>query len=624
MAEIDLYQRQRVPPSRVGAVKPPDIPDVGVGELLAGFAEDVLIKIETATAVNEESSFRGSVDLAIEEANTAVADDPGMSIDNIKSLGDQVLKNITAAAEAMTTSRSKRTAQNYLAGNKDLIQQKFFTRAAATKTKRERIQVDTELDRIVAKGVAGVAEADKLIDDQIGNLFSQEEADANKFAAFEQIERVQDEIDKAGEKVAAELKKQQLEELKVSIEINAFKIAEEKGYAAAEAMLRDPKTRAQLLDAGMSREDARSLLNDIEENTKYELTKKEDAAESDLIEKSFNEFVATGDPLKAYNIIAEDQTIPTKDKPAIENKVKSMIDHRTKENEALVKAKKDGMVQDIKPLLIDVIKEDGDKTEAYRLLNKKTAQLEKFGVLTKAEAVEANKVLGDWIDQYVAGRFRRAKDAEKLTTRQAYVEMMPKINEGSLIYEEIEQSNLLKDDKEKWYEYIKGSYKNPPTENTPDGHMVSVGVVFDTMTLQQSPTEAYDALLDARFNQGSITDDQFSWAVNKIENPYPEHLVGDIKSVLNSNLEDFNRFFSFDNERNKAVNEQLLAWVDKLIAEDKVPLFDFKKKMYAQSSQFRVGNDRWYDIGQVIKRGDREWEVIGFDENGEPIVEEVE
>jgi len=94
-----------------------------------------------------------------------------------------------------------------------------------------------------------------------------------------------------------------------------------------------------------------------------------------------------------------------------------------------------------------------------------------------------------------------------------------------------------------------------------------------------------------------------------------------VNATLKSNLEDFNRLFASDNERNKKVNEALISWVDSQLEKDKVPT---KKEMYAMSSAFRVGSGQPYDIGRVIERGGREWEIIGFDEDGEPLVELIE
>jgi len=311
----------------------------------------------------------------------------------------------------------------------------------------------------------------------------------------------------------------------------------------------------------------------------------------------------------------DDNTITAKEGFAIKKRITN--DWRTvRANDA---------IENIKPALIAAIRM-GDKTDGYKKLAEVLPQLVKSGILTEPEAAEADRKLGDWMDNYVAGRFKQAKEAEKLTTRQTYQELMPTLfddTQAQQRYDAISRSKLLKADKDLWYEYIKGSYEDSPIANTPAGHTVSFNAVYDAATLQLSSKEAYDVLLEARFIDRSITDDQFTWAVDKIENPYPKHIIEDIRTTLKSNLEDFNKLFRFDRERNKKVNESLLAWVDEQIKQDKVPLFDFKKKMYAMSSQFRVGDDRWYDIGQIIKRGGVEWEIVGFDEDGEPLVEEV-
>ena len=173
-------------------------------------------------------------------------------------------------------------------------------------------------------------------------------------------------------------------------------------------------------------------------------------------------------------------------------------------------------------------------------------------------------------------------------------------------------------DADRWRKYIKGSYKDSPAKSSPEGHTVSFAAVYDVATLQLSPKEGYDVLLEARFVEGSITNEQFEWAVDKIENPYPKHVFEDLNATLKSNLEDFNRLFSADKDRNQRVNEALISWVD---AQEKVPS---KKEMFAMSSAFRAGGGQPFDIGAVIERGGRQWEIVGFDNDGEPLVELIE
>ncbi len=280
---------------------------------------------------------------------------------------------------------------------------------------------------------------------------------------------------------------------------------------------------------------------------------------------------------------------------------------------------KESAIENLKPLLINTV-ENVDKEEALGVLRENVNGLIKDGVLTSAEGAEADKMLGDWLDNFVAGRDKKSKDAIKLTTIESYKDLSEPIVKGLLTFQDIEESSMLKADKELWKGYIKGSYKDPPKNNTPVGFNVAFNAIYDTATLQISPKEAYDVLLEARFNKQSITNEQYEWGVDKINNPYPKDTMEDINLTVKSNLEDFNRTTKFDNDRNKKVNESLIAWVDAQIKKDKIPT---KKEMYAMSSQFRVGDDRWFDIGQIIERGGRQWEVIGFDEDGEPLVEEA-
>ncbi len=320
-----------------------------------------------------------------------------------------------------------------------------------------------------------------------------------------------------------------------------------------------------------------------------------------------------------------DEYIELQDNMVDSNLLDAELAKATRERDFAIidKAESKIAVNSLKPLLIEAI-ERGKKSDGIDLLNTSTKAMVDNNILSEVEGAEANKTLGDWIDNYVAGRDKRAEDAVKLTTRETYSEFNKSIVGGSLTYDDIDQSRLLKEDKVKWQKYIKGSYGATPTENTPDGHAVSFKAAFNAATLQLSPTEAYDVLLEERFVKKNITDAQFEWAVGKIENPYPADIFEDLRAIMKSNTEDFNRFFARDKERNKATNEALVVWVDGLIAKDKVPAFDFKKKMYAMSSQFRVGDVRWYDVGEIVERNGKEWEVIGFDRDGEAIVEEVE
>ncbi|MHC4413433.1 MAG: hypothetical protein ACYSW6_10790, partial [Planctomycetota bacterium] len=284
-------------------------------------------------------------------------------------------------------------------------------------------------------------------------------------------------------------------------------------------------------------------------------------------------------------------------------------------------------IENIKPMLADAIGVFNKPEDGYEALDIATSQLVKDGILNESEATEANKKLGDWIDSYVSGRIKAAKNADAIATMQTYREFSKPILKGEMTYDdtgnfrETRRPGEKVSDAERWRKYIKGSYKDAPTKSSPEGHTVSFAAVYDAATLQLSPKEAYDVLLEARFVEQSITNEQFEWATDKIENPYPRYTLENLNATMKSNLEDFNRLLRFDDERNKKVNEALISWVDEQIEKEKIPT---KKEMYAMSSAFRAGGGQPYDIGAVIEQGGRQWEIVGFDEDGEPLVELIE
>ena len=275
---------------------------------------------------------------------------------------------------------------------------------------------------------------------------------------------------------------------------------------------------------------------------------------------------------------------------------------------------KEGVVENIKPLLISAI-QDGNKENGYEILDKTTKQLVDAEILTQAEAAEANKKLGDWMDLYVAGRFKEVEESIK----QTYSQLCKKAISGNLSYEDVEFSELPTKDKELWNSYIKGSADPAPSHATQDGHNALFAAVYDAATLRLSPKEAYDVLLELRYKEKEITDEQFEWGVNKIEKPYQRHVLEDINTTMIDNNNEHGTLFR--GERNKKTNESLLSWIDSQIADGKTPT---KEDMFAMSSQFRVGDDRWFNVGQVIERGGIRYEVVGFKDNGEPLFEIVE
>lgn len=60
--------------------------------------------------------------------------------------------------------------------------------------------------------------------------------------------------------------------------------------------------------------------------------------------------------------------------------------------------------------------------------------------------------------------------------------------------------------------------------------------------------------------------------------------------------------------------------MDKQLESGKEPT---AKEMYGMASQLRVGKATIEQIGDVVTRGDKQYEIVGFDTDGVPLVEPV-
>jgi len=285
-----------------------------------------------------------------------------------------------------------------------------------------------------------------------------------------------------------------------------------------------------------------------------------------------------------------------------------------------------GAIEDIKPTLIVAIEENGNKDDGYAALDEALGQLFESGLITKAEGAEASKALGDWMDNYVSGRIKAEKDAEKLTVHQTYKDFGSRIlaPENKLTWDEIVTSKALDtDQKAAWTGYLKASYEDAPTKSDPEAYEETLGIVLNGNQGILSPEEAYDELMQWRFGEKGkrITNDDFNWAVDKLNNPYPPELITDIRIAIKNNFDLV--WYLRKGVSDESVNRSLTKWIDNLIAEDKVPKFDFGKKLNAMSEYYRWGQTTFYEIGMEIERGGRTWEVVDIDSNGEPSVDEV-
>ena len=189
MAEIELYNRRSLPPSRTGQVKPPDIPEIDTVSTIAGFAGEIFGKLVQLRSANEQSEFLGAVSLAQEKANTAMADNPGMSFEDMGKLRDQMLSDIDLAQKGLTTPEGKQFGNNFKSRNRDLINQKFQTQMEEIVTQGELSRLKTNHDMMVAGRDSNGLK--KLYDGVSGNLLTPDTATFNFAKGVAQIEKLE-------------------------------------------------------------------------------------------------------------------------------------------------------------------------------------------------------------------------------------------------------------------------------------------------------------------------------------------------------------------------------------------------------------------------------------------------
>ncbi len=151
-----------------------------------------------------------------------------------------------------------------------------------------------------------------------------------------------------------------------------------------------------------------------------------------------------------------------------------------------------------------------------------------------------------------------------------------------------------------WMDYSKASVEAPPKKSTPSGIDTMTGVVLDWSKKKLFKEAAYRRLLDVRYKNKAITDNDFQWAIDKIENPYPQHLVPDIEAMIETNKQavqsviggwfDRRRETEEEQEEIKQLNQNLLEWIDKKLKDEKEPT---RQEIYQRSVQLRIqGEER--------------------------------
>lgn len=257
---IRPLERTELPPSRVGEVKPPlsladKSGEIGLAFAAAQFAGDRFNDVVNAKAANEHAEFQGIAAAEMEAFDTFVVSKPGASFEELESERNKMVARIEAAGKKATTRSAQQSNKNWMLLNKSNIHNQTQTSMEAIRTRQALAAFNVHRKNLITKFKEN--ELTDLYAGQVKSRLMTKEFAAAQLASDLAI------IGEAEKKI-------QLEQAKVGLETRIFQIAAEQGYEAAEAKLRDPSTTARLIEAGVRREDVKSLITDVSERAKHE------------------------------------------------------------------------------------------------------------------------------------------------------------------------------------------------------------------------------------------------------------------------------------------------------------------------------------------------------------------
>lgn len=227
---------------------------------------------------------------------------------------------------------------------------------------------------------------------------------------------------------------------------------------------------------------------------------------------------------------------------------------------------------------------------------------------------DQGQVLNSGLNSFVAGTARE----QTATTEETYNEFSDTVLTGTMNMKDVQNSPLSDKDKKKWIGYIDGSREPAPLRSEAEGSRSAWNAVFGFIEGRLDQQESQDKILTSMFIDGDMNNKDYNWAMGKLKEPYDQYVAGDMQQVALAVRDKWQDKYS-DKELDTV--HSLFQWVDAQIASGKTPT---KKEMNVMADQFHVRGVPLVDVGQTVRRGDRDYEVIGFDEDGEPMVEPLD
>jgi hypothetical protein len=343
---------------------------------------------------------------------------------------------------------------------------------------------------------------------------------------------------------------------------------------------------------------------------------------ADMLENQRQRYVLEGnkDGLEKTYAIAETKFHHSKD--AIEIMRREDLAKMAKQEEANKKLASDAAYDTIQGNIQNYIKDNpkASKQEVRTLIEK---QIDAYPLLDSDKRRQLQEHGGTYYNYW----HEKTENDEKQTNYQkqvaGYDSIIKAFIDNKISPDIIENTDLTKDDKEEVNKSMFKSYQPAPTKSTIKGSQAMYQMVMDySMTKQgnfeasqSTKLQAYKELLKMRYQDGIITDADFKWAVDKINNPYPKDIAADVQDVLNSakpwgfwetplkatraSLKGW-KFGTLGMvyEAVKAIPEQspeeadtsktfFTTWLDTQIKAGKTPT---KEEMFVRMKEFQAGN----------------------------------
>lgn len=210
MAEIPLARRSQLPPSRVGAVKPPLLLADRSGERQLGatitqFSGVIHDQLVQTRAANEQAVFQGEVKTAMQEWDTFVAGNPAASYEELNKERERMMGGIRDAGQLATTSIAKRANTNWYAANQNLIREQTETSMQAIRSRQE-LAASQRLERAFVENLDSIGLHNHYFGEGgmvAAGLYSKEFADAKFLHEGAIITNAKDKIDAKADKDTA-------------------------------------------------------------------------------------------------------------------------------------------------------------------------------------------------------------------------------------------------------------------------------------------------------------------------------------------------------------------------------------------------------------------------------------